>query len=520
MRNAVGLLLATIALLVMSFTLLFTGEPMTGPTAPITEPTTAAANVACSPYQANATCGPPQKNLHYNNNFTAIADTGASHHYLNGKAPTTNFTSTATPTSVTIADGKRIQSSGQAELLLPNLPPGTEDCHIMSSFTNNLLSMGRFCDAGCTVIFTDTDVKVLSKTGALILHGFREQAGAKMWRFNIKPDQPPAEAHAAAHTPARHAPSLHVIPPDNEPQNNNQLMLAPADPPTIYNNPTPTSTIAIPTTTAPATRPDTRSPPQRSTEYHRRAYDLPSTKKLIEYLHCTVGSPVKSTFLRAVKAGNFRSFPGLSAENVARYCPTNATPTVMGHLTQVRKGLQSTRWTTATNALLAANATSNMLPSDKLLDAMTAPTNQVIFWEVPLATLFTDDFGRYPIRAMSGNQYIMLAYHDAANVILVQPFASKKDHHRIPAFNAIMKRFQARGIPVHAQVMDNEASAAYTENITEVWKCTHQKVPPDMHRRNKAERAIRTFKAHFLAILASVDPAFPRNRWDLLLPQA
>ena len=41
-----------------------------------------------------------------------------------------------------------------------------------------------------------------------------------------------------------------------------------------------------------------------------------------------------------------------------------------------------------------------------------------------------------------------------------------------------------------------------------------------MHRCNKAEQAIWTFKAHFLAILASVDPLFPRNRWDLLLPQA
>jgi hypothetical protein len=161
-----------------------------------------------------------------------------------------------------------------------------------------------------------------------------------------------------------------------------------------------------------------------------------------------------------------------------------------------------------------------MLPSDKLLEAMIAPTDTVIFREVPLATLFTDDFGRYPIHAMSDNQYIMLAYHDAANVILVQPFQSKKDHRRIPAYNAIMKRFQACGIPVDTQVMDNKASAAYTENITDIWKCTHQKVPPDMHRRNKAEHAICTFKAHFLAILASVNPAFPQNRWDLLLPQA
>ena len=194
--------------------------------------------------------------------------------------------------------------------------------------------------------------------------------------------------------------------------------------------------------------------------------------------------------MQAVKAGNFRSFPGLSANNVARYCPTNATPTVLGHLTQVRKGLRSKWWTTATNALLAPNTSHNMLPSEELLDAMIAPTDAVIFWEVPLATLFTDEFGRYPIRAMSGNQYIMLAYHDAANVILVQPFQSKKDHHRIPAYNAIMKRFKARGIKVDTQVLYNKASAAYIQIITDVWKCTHQKVQPDMHRRSKAERAI------------------------------
>ena len=41
-----------------------------------------------------------------------------------------------------------------------------------------------------------------------------------------------------------------------------------------------------------------------------------------------------------------------------------------------------------------------------------------------------------------------------------------------------------------------------------------------MHQRNTAERAIQTFNAHFLSILAEVDPNFPKNRWDLLLPQA
>ena len=45
-------------------------------------------------------------------------------------------------------------------------------------------------------------------------------------------------------------------------------------------------------------------------------------------------------------------------------------------------------------------------------------------------------------------------------------------------------------------------------------------MPPHTHRSNTAERYIRTFKAHFLSILAGVAPDFPRNLWDLLLPQA
>ncbi len=77
---------------------------------------------------------------------------------------------------------------------------------------------------------------------------------------------------------------------------------------------------------------------------------------------------------------------------------------VLGHLTQVRKGLRSTRWATAANALIAANTSDNLLSSTKLFDALTAPTDTLIFREVNLATLFTDDLGCFPIRAMSGNQ--------------------------------------------------------------------------------------------------------------------
>ena len=47
-----------------------------------------------------------------------------------------------------------------------------------------------------------------------------------------------------------------------------------------------------------------------------------------------------------------------------------------------------------------------------------------------------------------------------------------------------------------------------------------QLVPPGNHRRNTAERHIRTFKNHFISILSGTNPDFPLHFCDKLLPQA
>ena len=72
---------------------------------------------------------------------------------------------------------------------------------------------------------------------------------------------------------------------------------------------------------------------------------------------------------------------------------------------------------------------------------------------------------------------------------------------------------------VYLKVLDNKARKEYRRVITQTWKATFQLVPPDVHCRNAAERAIRTFKAHFLAILSDVGSYFPSSLWDTLLPQ-
>ena len=114
----------------------------------------------------------------------------------------------------------------------------------------------------------------------------------------------------------------------------------------------------------------------------------------------------------------------------------------------------------------------------------------------------------------------MFTFHADGNLILQQAFKSKSDRHCIAAYNAIMTHLSARGLVVDLQTLDNKASMAYKEAITFKWNAKFQLVPPDMHCQNQAERAICTFKDHFLAILAGVNSAFPQFLWDLLLPQA
>jgi hypothetical protein len=68
------------------------------------------------------------------------------------------------------------------------------------------------------------------------------------------------------------------------------------------------------------------------------------------------------------------------------------------------------------------------------------------------------------------------------------------------------------------QTMDNEASADLKNYFTEK-EMSYKLVHPRCHRTNAAKRAIRTFKEHFKAGLATVNPDFPAHLWDTLLPQ-
>jgi hypothetical protein len=67
--------------------------------------------------------------------------------------------------------------------------------------------------------------------------------------------------------------------------------------------------------------------------------------------------------------------------------------------------------------------------------------------------------------------------------------------------------------------LDNEASKLLKTYLHQQ-NITFQLVPPYSHRRNSAERAIRSFKEHLIAGICSTDNSFPMHLWDRLLPHA
>ena len=118
-----------------------------------------------------------------------------------------------------------------------------------------------------------------------------------------------------------------------------------------------------------------------------RSVDLPSIGALVGFYHACAGFPGKHTWLKAIKAGNYDSLPGLTYTNAARYFP-NANDTIKGHLAQQRQNVRSTK--PKPPAAEPPMATPSIPQGEK----------PILFVKTyPISKLYTDDTGRFPIRA-------------------------------------------------------------------------------------------------------------------------
>ena len=75
---------------------------------------------------------------------------------------------------------------------------------------------------------------------------------------------------------------------------------------------------------------------------------------------------------------------------------------------------------------------------------------------------------------------------------------NRSDIEMLRAYDTIIALLSAKGLKPKLQRLDNEASKALQKYLTS-HDIDYQLAPPHIHRRNAAERAICTFKNHFIA---------------------
>ena len=72
-------------------------------------------------------------------------------------------------------------------------------------------------------------------------------------------------------------------------------------------------------------------------------------------------------------------------------------------------------------------------------------------------------------------------------------------------------------VPTH-KVLDNEISMAYRLEIKKTGM-SYQLVPPDDHRSNLSEKAIQTWKEHFIGVISGTAKSFSDHLWCQAIPQ-
>ena len=216
--------------------------------------------------------------------------------------------------------------------------------------------------------------------------------------------------------------------------------------------------------------------------------------------------------------GHYLGWPGITTQRVKTHLQTTEA-TTLGHMRQTRKNLRSTR-TQRPSATTAAQTDAQPREDPEKRPDKTGYHFAALVAADPLKhTAYSDLTGRFPVTSSRGTKYIFVLYDYDTNVVLVHPLKSREDDEILAAYKATLQRLATRGAKPLLHLLDNEASDALRRCITGE-HIEYQMVPPHIHRRNAAERAISTFKDHFVAGLSSVHPNFPMHLWCRMLEHA
>jgi hypothetical protein len=230
-----------------------------------------------------------------------------------------------------------------------------------------------------------------------------------------------------------------------------------------------------------------------------------------KFLHQALFSPSTSTLLKAIKNNQLTTWPGLTSENVLKHLPKSIA-TTFGHQDQTRKNTRSTQPKPQIES-----------EPDHGPDSIDTPrrTHQgfAAIFDSGTGKIYTDQTGRFPVTSSRGHKYLSVLYDYDSNAILAEPIKSRKQEELLRAYKQLTQHLRKRGLTPTLQRLHNKCSEAMKTEM-DAQNIDWQLTPVGIHRRNAAERAIRTFKNHLLAGLASTDDAFPVHLWCRLVKQA
>lgn len=258
-------------------------------------------------------------------------------------------------------------------------------------------------------------------------------------------------------------------------------------------------------------------PAKTTLEHANNALSAASPATHVAFAHAALFSPALSTLHTALHRGFLPTFPGLSIKSLRKHPPRSGAM-IKGHLDQTRQNKQSTRQTPAKHRYTPTNQHDDSY-FPKSDEPNTRSNSSYIDTIHITGQIYTDQTGRFPTPSSTGNNYVMVLYDYDSNAILVEPMRTRTTKSILDAYKNLHARLCTAGQRPTLQRLDNECSHALKTYMTEQ-NIDFQLVPPGSHRRNAAERAIRTFQNHFIAGLCSLDPDFPLHLWDRLLPQA
>ena len=104
------------------------------------------------------------------------------------------------------------------------------------------------------------------------------------------------------------------------------------------------------------------------------------------------------------------------------------------------------------------------------------------------------------------------------NAIMSEGLRDRTAGEIIKAYQKFVKRLRKAGIRPKKHLLANKCAEEYKQAIIDNGM-QYELVPKGQHRRNIAEKAIQTWKAHVDGVFSGMSDKCPLAIWDLLLPQ-